>query len=85
MVLSNFDIWSFPWGVSNGVEVKITLGLAAKKVLPINCLIFFSRQTDLLFIYGIFKVITHFSGPISLSFFKPFKWDLMILLTSSGG
>ena len=59
MLLSNKDSWYLPSGFNKELEVTITLGFAAENLVIISCLIFFSRQTDFLIIYGIFNVITH--------------------------
>ena len=73
MLLLKVDILSLPSGANIGLGIKTTLGFAAEKVELISCLIFFSKYADLLFMYEIFKVITYFSGPISLSLFKQLR------------
>ena len=47
---------SLPSGVNKGLSVKITLNFAAENILLISFVIFFSKQTNLSFICGIFKV-----------------------------
>ena len=47
MLLLNVGSWPLP----SGLEVKTTLVFAAEKVEIISCLIFFSKLTDLLFMY----------------------------------
>ena len=44
------------------------------------CIIFFSKWIYFLFMYETLKVIKHFSGPISLSLFKPLRWGSIVYL-----
>ena len=85
MHLSNLDIRSFPLGVSKGLDVKITLGLAARNVVSVNYLIFFSKLADFFFFFNIWYFLGNyiFFGPISLSLFKPLngiQWFYLLTL-----
>ena len=65
MLLSNLDIWSFPLGASKGPEGKITLSLAAKNVVPINCLTVFSEQA---IVNHVFQLITYRNYSVHVHF-----------------